>query len=54
MEAMKLYEKCRLYDSLRAASENKEKTRQKKRLCKRKLEDVEEDPDNPSYGAGVF
>ncbi|KAG8252783.1 hypothetical protein J6590_048282 [Homalodisca vitripennis] len=48
---MKLADKCRLFDSLRAASEISKQARQKKRSSKRKLEDKEEDPDDPSYGA---
>ncbi|KAG8310610.1 hypothetical protein J6590_060822 [Homalodisca vitripennis] len=44
----------RLRNSMRASAELKKRARQTERQSKRKLEDKEEDPDNPSYGAGLF
>lgn len=52
--AMKLINKQRLYDSLRVADDLQKGARQQTRQAKRKLEDKEEDPDNPTYGAGMF
>lgn len=53
---MKELDKRRIVDSefVRNSSEMKKKDRQKKRQSERKLEDTEEDPDNPSYGVGLF
>ncbi|KAG8284310.1 hypothetical protein J6590_105636 [Homalodisca vitripennis] len=46
---MKEVDKERLRNSILAASEMKKKARQKKSQTERKLEDIEEDPENPSY-----
>lgn len=52
--SMKKLDELRIQASKRSSSEIKKQARQKKRQVKRKLEDTEEDPDDPSYGAGLF
>lgn len=55
-EAMKKLDIARLQKAQRAATEVAKKARQARSSAKRKLEDQWkdlEDPDNPSYGAGL-
>ncbi|KAG8303858.1 hypothetical protein J6590_002863 [Homalodisca vitripennis] len=52
--SMKQMDQHRIKASERNSSDFKKQARQKKRQVTRKLEDKEEDPDDPSYGAGLF
>lgn len=52
--SMKKIDKCWILDSKRHSLDYKKIARQEKRQVKRRLEDMEEDPDEPSYGADMF
>lgn len=54
---MEKIDNTRIQESEKAVEEIHKKCRQQQNLAKRKLEDKheeEEDPENPSYGAGMF
>lgn len=56
MNALKKLDETRIAKAEKAVSEIEKKCRQSAVLARRRLEDEyeeEEDPDNPSYGAGM-